>query len=47
MKYIEQEKDTKFIIGLNTVFSKLSMYKLRQLTHKLNKVRRTLYKVYE
>ena len=35
-------------IGLNTgFFRKLSMYKLRQLTHKPNKVRRTLCKVCE
>ena len=39
---------TLFIIGLNTgFFLKLSMYKLRQLTPKLNKVRRTLCKVFE
>ena len=35
-----------FPIGLNTVFfRKLSMYKLRQLTHALNEARRTLGKV--
>ena len=34
-----------FTIGLNiSVFKKLCMFKLRQLTHKLNKVQRTLCK---